>query len=80
MGMLENEKKASYIMSLNTVLNTLSNISSFCEHHCCSECPFHIIDRSNEDIVKCQMKAVFLELGCSPSAWDMEEIAWLLNQ
>ena len=81
-------KKDLYIVDVDMLVEMMKNISNYCDNKAnCYYCPFFIKDEEQREYMKengiegcCQLRALGHELKYSPSAWDMENIEWLLNQ
>ena len=81
-------KKDLYIVDVDMLVEMMKNISNYCDNKVnCYYCPFFIKDEEQREYMQengiegcCQLRALGHELKYSPSAWDMENIEWLLKQ
>ena len=81
-------KKDLYIVDVDMLVEMMKNIANYCDNKAnCYYCPFFIKDEEQREYMQengidgcCQLRALGHELKYSPSAWDMENIEWLLNQ
>ena len=81
-------KKDLYIVDVDMLVEMMKNISNYCDNKAnCYYCPFFIKDEEQREYMQengiegcCQLRALGHELKYSPSAWDMENIEWLMKQ
>ena len=71
--------KVEVNVEIKDIMKLLSNIQKYCVNNIgCKGCPFYL--GNDGGCTQCQLKRLFLELGCYPTGWDLEEIEWLLKQ
>ena len=62
-------------VEVKDIMKVLKHIQDFCvKNEGCRNCPFYLGD------YECQLRSLFSELDWFPTAWDLEEIEWLLKQ
>lgn len=69
---------------LKKILNTMSNIKGYCDERIgCEGCPFQIVEKNmvyGEIKEYCQIQKLAHELFHCPCAWDIDEIADIMNR
>lgn len=81
-------KKDLYIVDVDMLVEMMKNVANYCDNKAnCYDCPFFIkYEEQYKEMDelgitwRCQLKSLGHELKYSPSAWDMENIEWLLKQ
>ena len=69
---------------LKKILKTMSALKEHCEQqNGCEDCPFCIVENNlvyGEKYRYCQLKELAHELSHMPCAWDIDEIADIMNR
>lgn len=85
-------KKDLYIVDVDMLVEMMKNIHNYCDNKAyCYYCPFFIKSDEQREYMEeigvghgidscCQLCLLGNELKYHPSAWDMENIEWLLKQ